>query len=79
MGNAIEAAKAAEAKLAAIARTRRPTAEETAEAQAAYSAAAKLVDAAPALLDALKGIMSSPMSTKAMLAAHAAIAKAEGK
>lgn len=31
------------------------------------------------LYEALKGVMNQPFSTKAMLAAHAAIAKAEGK
>ncbi len=40
---------------------------------------ARLIAAAPDLLAALEGIMAAPMSTKAMLAAHAAIAKARGK
>ncbi len=38
----IAAARAAEERLAAIARTRRPTAEETAAALAAYAAAARV-------------------------------------
>ncbi len=39
----LEAAKAAERKLAAIARTRRPTESETAEALKAYEAAARVM------------------------------------
>lgn len=39
---------------------------------------ARLIAAAPELLEALKGIMDAPMSTKAMLAAHAAIVQATG-
>lgn len=35
--------------------------------------------AAPELLAALKGIMASPLSAKAIMAAHAAIAKTEGR
>ncbi len=38
----LAAARAAEAKLALIAKTRRPTAAESAEAQKAYAAAAKV-------------------------------------
>ena len=39
----LELARAAEAELAAIARTRRPTASETAAALAAYKAAAEVL------------------------------------
>jgi hypothetical protein len=46
----LEAARAAEAKLAAIARTRRPTAQETAEARAAYETAAKVQKALGAVM-----------------------------
>jgi hypothetical protein len=37
---------------------------------------ARLIAASPALFAALKGIMQAPMSHKAILAAHAAIAEA---
>src|SRR3954471_12617862 len=42
-------------------------------------ATARLLAAAPELLEALEGVMNSPMSTKAIHAAHAAIAKARGE
>lgn len=45
---AVENAKAAEAKLRAIARTRRPTEAETAEARAAYNAASIALTGKPA-------------------------------
>jgi len=50
-GEFVEAAHTAERKLASIARTRRPTEAEAAEALAAYQAAARALDVALSVPD----------------------------
>lgn len=51
----------------------------SAVSEAEAKANARLIAAAPELLEAIKAVRDAPLSTKAIHAMHAAIAKAEGK